>query len=88
MGSHWKSRLSSDRIRVMRVRVLLFIMIADAVKEHSSYHKLRSRNVTNGFTDLTYEIRTSDEKALSAAVSGLPGIQSSTVMSHDGELCI
>ena len=59
-----------------------------ALNEHAAFHKIRSRNVTNGFCDLVYEIRTKDEKTLSDAISKVPGVQSSTVLSHDGELSV
>ncbi len=59
-----------------------------AVEENTAFHKVRSRNVTNGITDLVYEIRLKDEKALSRVVSDIKGVNSSTVMSHDGEISI
>ncbi len=62
--------------------------IETALKEHTAFHKTRSRNVTNGYCDLVYEIRTSDEKSLSDTVSQIPGVQSSTVLTHDGELSV
>ena len=59
-----------------------------AVEENTAFHKVRSRNVTNGIVDIVYEIRLKDEKALSKAVAEIKGINSSTVMSHDGEISI
>ncbi len=59
-----------------------------AVEENTAFHKVRSRNVTNGIVDIVYEIRLKDEKALSKAVADIKGINSSTVMSHDGEISI
>ena len=59
-----------------------------AVEENTAFHKVRSRNVTNGIVDIVYEIRLKDEKALSKAVADIKGVNSSTVMSHDGEISI
>ena len=59
-----------------------------AVDDNTAFHKVRSRNVTGGITDIVYEIRLKDEKALSKAVSEIKGVNSSTVMSHDGEISI
>ncbi len=62
--------------------------IEKAIKENTAFHKVRSRNITNGMHDVIYEVRTKDERALSKAVSEVKGIQSSTVMTHDGEISI
>ncbi|MBQ7725057.1 MAG: DUF4956 domain-containing protein [Lachnospiraceae bacterium] len=62
--------------------------LTTALKDHAGYYRLRSRNVTNGCVDIVYEIRTKDETALSKAVAQVPGVQSSTVMRHDGEIAI
>ena len=62
--------------------------LLSVLKENAGSYKLRSRNVTNGCVDMVYEIRTKDETALSKAVSQVPGVQSSTVMRHDGEIAI
>ena len=59
-----------------------------AVEENTAFHKVRSRNVTNGIVDIVYEIRLKDEKALSKAVADIKGVNFSTVMSHDGEISI
>ena len=59
-----------------------------AVEENTAFHKVRSRTVTNGIVDIVYEIRLKDEKALSKAVADIKGVNSSTVMSHDGEISI
>ena len=62
--------------------------LLSALKENTGSYKMRSRNVTNGCVDMVYEIRTKDEAALSKAVALVPGVQSSTVMRHDGEIAI
>ena len=59
-----------------------------AIKDNTAFYKVRSRNVTGNNTDIIYEVRTKDEKALSKAVSGVPGIRSFTVMTHDGEISV
>ncbi len=62
--------------------------LQNALKTHTGHFKIRSRNDTNGTVDIVYEVRTKDENALAKAVSGIEGVRSSTVMSHDGEVTI
>lgn len=62
--------------------------IEKCLNEKAAFYKVRSRNITKGMTDIIYEIRVKDEKALSDAVSGINGIESFSIISHDGEISI
>ena len=58
------------------------------IRERTGSSRLRSRNAVNGCVDIVYEIRTNDETALSKGVSAVPGVLSSTIMRHDGEISV
>ncbi|MDR3177195.1 MAG: DUF4956 domain-containing protein [Desulfovibrio sp.] len=55
------------------------------VKEHARFFKVKSRNMTKDKLDLILELRTDKEQSLMEALSGLDGVENSSLVSHDGE---
>ncbi len=62
--------------------------LEEAIKNNSAYSKVKSRNITATGTDIVYEVRTKDEKALAKAVAAVEGVYSSSVLQHDGEVTL
>ncbi len=62
--------------------------IEAVLKEKCAHSRIRSRNISNGLSDQVYEVRTKDEAALARAVSALEGVNSTSLLTHDGEVSI
>jgi len=60
--------------------------ILDAVKGFSKYNKVKSRNISGGIIDLVIELKTSEDEKLAQAVSAIKGVNSVSLLSHDGEV--
>lgn len=60
--------------------------VCQAVSGYAKHFSVKSRNITAGSLDLVLELRTSEGKALVQAVNALEGVQSVSLMSHDGEV--
>ncbi|MBO6132895.1 MAG: DUF4956 domain-containing protein [Lachnospiraceae bacterium] len=60
--------------------------IEGVLKSHTKHYKIKSRNISGGRMDAVYEIRSLDEKGLARGISGIKGVTSCSVMSHDGEV--
>ncbi len=83
-----------DRIPVIKTPMILVVNagvdsdagILEKIRENTGYYEEKSRVITNGVLELVYELRTKDSSALSKAVSSVPGVNSVSVMSHDGEV--
>ena len=83
-----------DRIPVIKTPMILVVNagvdsdagILEKIRENTGYYEEKSRVITNGVLELVYELRTKDSAALSKAVSSVPGVNSVSVMSHDGEV--
>jgi len=56
------------------------------VKEFSKLVKIKSRNITGGQIDLVIEVKVSEDEKLTDAVSRLKGVNSVSLLSHDGEV--
>ena len=54
--------------------------------ESKSYYSEKSRTITNGQISLAFEIRTSDGRRLCSSLSGLNGVNSVSLLKHDGEV--
>ena len=54
--------------------------------ESKSYYSEKSRTITNGQISLAFEIRTSDGRKLCSSLSGLNGVNSVSLLKHDGEV--
>ena len=60
--------------------------VCAAVAGFAKHYSVKSRNVTAGAVDLVLELRTAEGKALVRAVNAVEGVQSVSLMSHDGEV--
>lgn len=83
-----------DLIPVTKAPMLLIVNTGDpdgedallaVVEKYSKYAKVKSRIVTAGQLDMVIEVRVSQESALVKEVSGLKGMSSVSLLSHDGE---
>lgn len=59
-----------------------------AIAHYCRSSHVKSRNVRNGIEDIVYEIRTKEEQKLARAVSAIEGVNSVSVLSHDGEIML
>lgn len=83
-----------DRIPVIKTPMILVVNagvdsdveILEKIRENTSYYEEKSRVITDGVLELVYELRTKDGALLSKAVSAVSGVNSVSVMSHDGEV--
>lgn len=57
----------------------------DVLKQFAKSTRIKSRNVTANGMDLIVELRTANESQLVNACTALPGIQSVSLLAHDGE---
>ena len=60
--------------------------VLDVTKKFSRFYKVRSRNVSGGSMDMIVEVRVKEESAFVKEVSALDGVQSASLISHDGEV--
>ena len=60
--------------------------VCQAVSRYAKHFSVKSRNLTAGSLDLVLELRTAEGKALVQAVNAVEGVQSVSLMSHDGEV--
>lgn len=56
------------------------------VKKYAKHPTVKSRNMTKAALDLIIELRTAEGSALVQDVMELPGVESASLMSHDGEV--
>ena len=85
-----------DRLPMARAAMILVVnaeagrgqieQIMELVKKYSRYFKVKSRNMTSGQLDLVVELWVSKEEELTEQLSGLEGVHSVSLMSHDGEV--
>ncbi|MBQ8006516.1 MAG: DUF4956 domain-containing protein [Lachnospiraceae bacterium] len=83
-----------DRIPVIKTPMILVVNagvdsdveILEKIRENASYYEEKSRVITDGVLELVYELRTKDGASLSKAVAAVSGVNSVSVMSHDGEV--
>lgn len=59
--------------------------ITDVVKKRASYSSVKSRNLTLTSLDLTIELRTKEDATLVRDIQAIEGVQSVTLLKHDGE---
>ena len=60
--------------------------VLDVVEKYSRFHKVKSRNITGSGMDMVVEVRVKAESAFVKEVSGLSGVQSVSLIAHDGEV--
>lgn len=85
-----------DRLPLAKAAMILVInadagkektaSIMELVKKYSRYHKVKSRNITEGQLDMVIELWVSEEEELVEKVSELSGVHAVSLMSHDGEV--
>lgn len=85
-----------DRLPMAKAAMILVIsaqagkertaQITELVKKHSKYYKVKSRNITGEQLDMVMELWSSKEEELTEELAALPGIDSVSLMSHDGEV--
>ena len=60
--------------------------ITEVVKKYSKYYKVKSRNVSPAKCNLIVEVRVKEEAEMVQEISSLAGIDSVSLISHDGEV--
>ncbi len=85
-----------DRIPVAKAPMILVInaesndtvdeQILEEVKKHARFYSEKSRVISDGKLDLVYELRISDGRTLTAALSKLQAVSSVSLLAHDGEV--
>ena len=58
----------------------------DVVSRYSSYSTVKTTRLTGDHLDMVIELRVKDGLGLTRSVSALPGINSVSLLSHDGEV--
>lgn len=84
-----------DRFPIARAPMILVVnasdleleeAVIDVVKPYAKYHKVKSRSMTPSALDLVIEVRCEEQGALIRAVMGIEGVESASLLSHDGEV--
>lgn len=60
--------------------------IVQTVSKYCSYPNVKTTRLTGGRLDMVIELRVKDGLALTRAVSSVPGVDSVSLLSHDGEV--
>lgn len=56
------------------------------IESETTYYKIKSRSINSSEIDIIAEVRTKDEQAFIQKLSQFEGINSATIMLHDGEV--
>ncbi len=84
-----------DRLPVGRAPMILVVNLAEGklepdlmkkVGEFCKYYKVKSRNIALGKCNLVVEVRSAKEYDMVQAIEGLEGVESVSLISHDGEV--
>lgn len=84
-----------DRLPIGRAPMILVLNLADGklepelikkVSEFCKYYKVKSRNVSTGRCNMVLEVRTAKEYEMIQAIEGMAGVESASLISHDGEV--
>lgn len=84
-----------DRLPVGRAPMILILNLKDlgkepeimnVVKKYSRYFKVKSRNVSSVKCNLIVEVRVKEEYEMIQEIAGMEGIDSVSLVSHDGEV--
>lgn len=84
-----------DRLPVGRAPMILVVNLAEGklepdlmkkVGEFCKYYKVKSRNIALGKCNLVIEVRSAKEYDMVQAIEGLEGVESVSLISHDGEV--
>ena len=60
--------------------------LKDVLKKRTSFHKVKSRNITSTGLDMIVELKTSNETDLIKQINLLEQVNTVTLMNHDGEI--
>ena len=83
-----------DLIPVTKAPMLLIVGTTDldgedallnVVKKYSKHYRVKSRNISSGRMDMIVEVRVREEAALVRGACALKGMDSVSLLSHDGE---
>ena len=84
-----------DRLPIGRAPMILVTNLEDSkeepellkkVGEYCRYYKVKSRNISPDRCNMVIEVRVKEEYELVQAVKGLKGVESVSLVSHDGEV--
>ena len=84
-----------DKLPIGQAPMILIMNLKDAkkepaiigeVKKYSRYYKVKSRNVSPLKCNLIIEVRVREEYEMVQAISALEGVESVSLVSHDGEV--
>lgn len=84
-----------DRLPIGRAPMILVLNLADGglepelmqkVSEFCKYYKIKSRNMASGRCNMVVEVRTAKEYEMIQAIEGMTGVESVSLVSHDGEV--
>lgn len=84
-----------DRLPIGRVPMILIANLADSdkepdlmkkVNEYCKYYKIKSRNITADKCNMVMEVRVREEYELIRSIQDLEGVESVSLVSHDGEV--
>lgn len=84
-----------DRLPIGRAPMILVVNLQEAGKEpelmqvvgkYAKYYKVKSRNIVSERCNLVVELRINQEYELVQEISALKGVQSVSLVSHDGEV--
>lgn len=84
-----------DRLPVGRAPMILVANLEDSAKEpeltrkvgeYCKYYKIKSRNIAMGRCNLVMELRAAKEYEMMRELEKLPGVESVSLVSHDGEV--
>lgn len=84
-----------DSLPIGRAPMILILNLKDSVKEpeiikvvkkYSKFYKVKSRNISSVKCNLIVEVRVREEYEMVQEISGMDGIASVSLVSHDGEV--
>ena len=84
-----------DRMPVARAPMILVVNgedldteaeICAVVNKFDKHHKVKSRNLTRDSLDMVIELRTAEGSTLVKEIMAIPGVNSASLLSHDGEV--
>ncbi len=83
-----------DRIPVLKAPFILIVNAAsdadagvlERIRNNTNSYEEKSRVLTNGTLELVYELRCKDTAALSKEISSVEGVNSVSILAHDGEV--
>lgn len=84
-----------DRLPVGRAPMILVanlegsekeLLLMEKIEEYCKYYKVKSRNITQGQCNLVIEVRATKEYEMMQSIEKIEGVESISLVSHDGEV--